>query len=79
MLEAAGLQVSGIALPDHGALEPRPWPADAPCVIVTEKDAVKLSPQAADAAAVQVATLDLHLPDDLLGPLIQRLEPLRRR
>ncbi|MGA1317021.1 MAG: tetraacyldisaccharide 4'-kinase [Rubrivivax sp.] len=79
MLEAAGLQVSGIALPDHGALEPRPWPADAPCVIVTEKDAVKLSPQAADAAAVQVATLDLRLPDDLLGPLIHRLEPLRRR
>ena len=79
MLEAAGLQVSGISLPDHAALDPRPWPADAPCVIVTEKDAVKLPPQAADTAAVQVATLDLCLPDVLLGPLCQRLEPLRRR
>lgn len=79
MLEACGLQVTGLALPDHAALEPRPWPAQAQCVIVTEKDAVKLPPDAPDAAIVQVATLDLRLPETLLGPLCQRLEPLRRR
>ena len=79
MLSSCGLQVTGIALPDHASLEPRPWPADAPCVIVTEKDAVKLPADAADAKAVQVATLDLQLPDDLIGQLCQRLEPLRRR
>ncbi len=79
MLSSCGLRVTGIALPDHASLEPRPWPADAPCVIVTEKDAVKLPADATDARTVQVATLDLQLPGDLIGRLCHQIEPLRRR
>ena len=79
MLAAGGLRVTGIALPDHASLQPRPWPADATCVIVTEKDAVKLPADGAGTEAVQVATLDLRLPDDLVAHLCQRLQRLRRR
>ncbi|MEO7150813.1 MAG: tetraacyldisaccharide 4'-kinase, partial [Burkholderiaceae bacterium] len=42
MLEAAGLQIDRLPLPDHHGYETLPWPHDTPDVVLTEKDAVKL-------------------------------------
>lgn len=69
MLEQLGLRFQRLPLADHAALDPRPWPADAACVIVTEKDAVKLSPSAPDASRIVVATLDLDLPPAVMHAL----------
>jgi tetraacyldisaccharide 4'-kinase len=69
MLEHLGLQFQRLPLADHAALDPRPWPPDAPCVIVTEKDAVKLLPSAPDASRILVATLDLDLPTAVMDAL----------
>lgn len=76
MLRAQGLQVQGHALPDHANLEPRPWPPEAQPLIVTEKDAVKLSPSAADARRIWVARLDLSLPAEFVQTLDERLRHL---
>lgn len=81
MLEQAGMEVERCALPDHARLTPRPWPADSPCVVMTEKDAVKLPPDqlsAAEAAALHVATLDFAIPDSTVDALEHLLLPLRR-
>ena len=62
MLRAAGLDIAPLPLPDHHAYATLPWPSDAPHVVVTEKDAVKLRPEqfAAGPAStrVWVAPLD---------------------
>lgn len=79
MLEAEGLTIERRPLADHAPLDPRPWPADAPIVVVTEKDAVKLPPTAPDAAAIHVATLDFEIPAETVATLHGWLEPLRRR
>ncbi|WP_374676394.1 tetraacyldisaccharide 4'-kinase [Ideonella sp.] len=76
MLEAHGLQVDRLPLPDHARLSPLPWPAGTPEVVLTEKDAVKLAPGAVPSGTrVWVATLDFALPpgftDALLGALAE--------
>jgi tetraacyldisaccharide 4'-kinase len=76
MLRAAGLAPQGIALPDHASFDVLPWPAGTPDVIVTEKDAVKLHPDATGATRVWVAPLDLQ-PEANFGPALQRLLPVR--
>jgi tetraacyldisaccharide 4'-kinase len=58
MLRAQGLSARSITLPDHDAYTTLPWPAGTPDVIVTEKDAVKLSPARVGDTRVWVATLD---------------------
>ena len=81
MLEQAGLVVERWPLADHAPLSPRPWPADTPCVVMTEKDAVKLPSRAlspSEATALHVATLDFELPDSTVDALEQLLLPLRR-
>jgi tetraacyldisaccharide 4'-kinase len=45
-LEAQGHRFQRLPLPDHAALDALPWPPTAGHVILTEKDAVKLSPEA---------------------------------
>lgn len=60
MLEARGLQIDRLALPDHHRFDPLPWPAGTPEVIVTEKDAVKLPPDRVGATRVWVARLDFQ-------------------
>ena len=60
MLEAAGLQVRRLALADHHPMQPLPWPAETPDVIVTEKDAVKLRPGSTGRTRVWVAPLDFQ-------------------
>ena len=42
MLEAAGLRIRRLPLPDHHRYDTLPWPAGTPDVVTTEKDAVKL-------------------------------------
>ena len=79
MLEAEGLTIERRRLADHAPLDPRPWPADAAIVVVTEKDAVKLPPTVPDAAAIHVATLDFEIPAETVATLHGWLEPLRRR
>ncbi len=75
MLEAAGLRIERLPLPDHAGLDPRPWPASAERIIVTEKDAVKIAPDAADAARIHVATLDFRIPDATVDALMLMLPP----
>ena len=63
MLEAQGLQISRLPLPDHHRFSPLPWPAATAEVVVTEKDAVKLLPAwfaAPGATRVWVARLDFR-------------------
>ncbi|MBI5257067.1 MAG: tetraacyldisaccharide 4'-kinase [Burkholderiales bacterium] len=74
MLEAQGLTIRRMPLPDHHPFAELPWPADTPDVIVTEKDAVKLHPSRVGRTRVWVATLDFALPSDFLAAL-QRLLP----
>ena len=60
MLQAAGLRIARLPLADHHPLQPLPWPADTPEVIVTEKDAVKLRPGSTGRTRVWVAPLDFQ-------------------
>ena len=81
MLAQAGLDVERWPLPDHASLTPRPWPVDAPCVVMTEKDAVKLPVSQisrAEQAALHVATLDFEIPDSTVDAFERLLLPLRR-
>lgn len=79
MLTAAGLAFDRLPLPDHAPLEPRPWPAQTPCIVVTEKDAVKIPADAPDADKIHVATLDFPLPAETVDALLAWLEPPRPR
>jgi tetraacyldisaccharide 4'-kinase len=74
MLEAQGLQVQRLPLPDHARFDPLPWPADAQDVVVTEKDAVKLHAACCGGARVWVATLDFDVPTDFARQLLLQLE-----
>lgn len=71
MLEAHGLQLHKLALPDHCSFSPLPWPATTVEVIVTEKDAVKLRPTAVGDTKVWVATLDFE-PEPAFGDAVNR-------
>jgi tetraacyldisaccharide 4'-kinase len=73
MLEAAGLRIERLPLPDHAPLIPSPWANDSRPVIVTEKDAVKLNPAAADAGRVRVAALDFDLPASVIEAALAAL------
>ncbi len=61
MLRAHGLSIETLALPDHDPYATLPWPTGTTDVIVTEKDAVKLSPARVAPARVWVAALDFSL------------------
>ena len=60
MLEAQGLPITRLPLADHHPLQPLPWPADTRCLVLTEKDAVKLPPERAGSVRVWVARLDFQ-------------------
>ncbi len=62
MLEGAGLRIERLPLPDHARFDPLPWPPGTPDVLVTEKDAVKLAPEALGGTRVWVVALDFELP-----------------
>jgi tetraacyldisaccharide 4'-kinase len=62
MLEAQGLQIERLPLPDHHDFATLPWSASTPDVVLTEKDAVKIDPRRAGATRIWVVALDLRLP-----------------
>lgn len=72
-LEAAGLQITRCALPDHDDFSTLPWDANTADVIVTEKDAVKLDPAAVGGVRVWVARLDFELAPEFVRHLLQLL------
>ena len=76
MLRVQGLHVLPCPLPDHHDFATLPWPADSTDVVVTEKDAVKLSPECFGASRVWVAPLDFQLPESFCQALAQRLPEL---
>lgn len=77
MLEAQGLAIQRLPLADHHPLRPLPWPADTPCVVLTEKDAVKLPPQQAGTTAVWVARLDFRPEPAFAGALRSLCAPFK--
>ena len=75
MLQARGLTLRRLPLPDHHPYATLPWPADTADVITTEKDAVKLAPARLGHTRVWVVPLDLQLPAGLLADLLALLFP----
>jgi tetraacyldisaccharide 4'-kinase len=75
MLEAAGLHIERLPLPDHFDFNTLPWPAGTAELIITEKDAVKLARHDLSGTTVWVVPLDLGLPEALLGDLLSLLFP----
>jgi tetraacyldisaccharide 4'-kinase len=75
MLRAQGLQIEELALPDHHAFRPLPWPGETPDVVVTEKDAIKLDPASMGSTRVWVATLDFALDQAFAAELTRWLPP----
>jgi len=75
MLEAQGLQIERLPLPDHHGYATLPWPAATADVVVTEKDAVKLTGQltAPGATRIWVVGLDFALPAEFTQDLLRRL------
>ncbi|MEY4416327.1 MAG: hypothetical protein RIQ53_3620 [Pseudomonadota bacterium] len=71
MLRDAGLALERtLALPDHARLQTTPWPEDAElCVLVTEKDAVKLPSAQAGGTRLEVVRLDFD-PGPAFGPAL---------
>lgn len=69
MLEAAGVAIRRLPLPDHAPLTEPPWPAGA-TVLVTEKDAIKLPPTL---PGVWVVPLDFSLPPETIAAVLAAL------
>ncbi len=79
-LQAQGLSIERLALPDHhDYVGPPPWPPGTREIVTTEKDAVKLQRFAAGQATIRVVGLDLLLPDDFSAELLERLARARAR
>jgi tetraacyldisaccharide 4'-kinase len=77
MLEAAGLVITRLPLPDHHAYDSIPWPAGTPDVITTEKDAIKLQPGRLGATRVWVVGLDFALPAAFNAAWMSQLDHTR--
>lgn len=73
LLEAQGLQLHRLPLPDHHDFARLPWPVGTQEVVVTEKDAVKLRPERVGPTRVWVATLDFQPDPDFDRALLQLL------
>ena len=77
MLEAVGVRIVRLPLPDHATWDSVPWPAGTGPVLITEKDAVKLPGAHPEAGRVHVVPLDFDLPGEALAAVCERL-PARR-
>lgn len=78
MLREAGLIIRELPLPDHATFDTLPWGKSEPEVVITEKDAVKLTPDRVGTTRVWVARLDFDLPPDFdaaLAPWLPRPQP----
>lgn len=72
-LRSAGLAIDELTLPDHHDYAALPWPSTAGDVVVTEKDAVKLSPERKLSARVWVAALDFAPEPGFAAALVDAL------
>lgn len=72
MLAEQGLTFTARPLPDHHDFATLPWPAATADVVLTEKDATKLTPERCGATRVWVARLDFH-PEPAFGATLARL------
>ncbi len=70
MLGEQGLSFRALALPDHATLDPLPW-ARTDEVVITEKDAVKLRPEALQGCRIWVVALDFR-PEPAFEEALQR-------
>jgi tetraacyldisaccharide 4'-kinase len=77
MLEAAGLSITRCPLPDHHRFAKLPWSPNAPDVVLTEKDAVKLRPERVGHTRVWVAALDFRPDPAFNAALLRALPPSR--
>lgn len=75
MLRAHGLSITELPLPDHYDFATLPWASNTTDVVVTEKDAVKLKPEAMGSTRVWVAPLDFDLSPAFANELMQWLPP----
>ncbi len=73
MLDALGLRIERLPLPDHFDYRGAPPWADAAEIVTTEKDATKLDPQRLAGTRVWVLPLDLQLPAALIEDLLAML------
>ena len=78
-LEARGLHIARLPLPDHHPFDTVPWPAGTSAVLLTEKDAVKLRGRDTGGAEVWVVGLDFRLPDAFVQALRAKLGSPRKR
>jgi tetraacyldisaccharide 4'-kinase len=77
MLEAEGLTIDKLPLPDHSRLDPLPWPSNTPDVLVTEKDAVKIPTSAVPPGQrIWVLPLDLQASPEFEQALLAALTAL---
>jgi tetraacyldisaccharide 4'-kinase len=79
MLEAAGLVITRLPLPDHHAYDTIPWPAGTRDVLTTEKDATKLQPGRLGDTRIWVVGLDFTLPVAFTAALMSHLAASTRR
>lgn len=73
MLQAQGLSFTPCPVPDHHDYAVLPWPAGTADVVLTEKDAIKLSPARCAGTRVWVVALDFALPDAFVAALARLL------
>lgn len=78
-LRAEGLQIDGLPCADHDRLDPLPWPAGLPRLLLTEKDAVKIRPERLarerPGTCIWVTPLDLPATPELRAALHEALGP----
>jgi tetraacyldisaccharide 4'-kinase len=72
-LEAAGLTIDRLPMPDHHGYATLPWPTGTRDVVTTEKDAVKLARLPVGDVRVWVVGLDLRLPAPFVADLLARV------
>jgi tetraacyldisaccharide 4'-kinase len=73
MLQAQGLSFTPCPVPDHHDYATLPWPPGTADVVLTEKDAIKLTPQRCAGTRVWVVALDFALPDGFVAALARLL------
>ena len=78
-LEARGLRIDRMPLPDHHRFDALPWPKGTAAVLLTEKDAVKLRGRDTGETQVWVVGLDFQLPDAFVQALRAKLGSPRKR
>lgn len=73
MLRATGLSLVAHPRPDHASADSMAWPEGTGPILITEKDAIKVSLSDPVTARLWVVTLDFELPQDVVSSVISLL------